>query len=147
MWNNSERVQMKKVKDTIKNTASYSSGDALKMFSQCAEIQLTLRANFMTSLSSHVLWRQGCTSTRLKMSEPVTIYDTLLWCLYEFWFHCSGFFLTTNPLVLHQWFLARPVDFCWNWASRPTKLLCLTLKGNNFDQQKYLEDQPAQEQC
>ena len=51
----SERMQMQKVKDTIKKTASYSSGDALKLFSQCAEIQLTLRANFMTSLSSHVL--------------------------------------------------------------------------------------------
>ena len=51
---------------------SYSSGDALKLFSQCAEIQLTLCATFMTSLSYHVLWRQRCTSTRLKMSEPVT---------------------------------------------------------------------------
>ena len=48
-------MQMQKVKDTIKNAASYSSGDALKLFSQCAEIQLTLRANFMPSLSSHVL--------------------------------------------------------------------------------------------
>ena len=51
----SERVQMKKVKDTIKNDATYSSGDGLKLFSQCVEIQLTLRANFMTSLSSHIL--------------------------------------------------------------------------------------------
>ena len=44
---------MQNVKGTIKNAESYSSGDALKLFSQCAEIQLTLRANFMTSLSSH----------------------------------------------------------------------------------------------
>ena len=57
---------MKKVKDTIKNAASYFSGYALKLFRQCVEIQLTLRANFMTSLSSHVLWRQRCTSTKLK---------------------------------------------------------------------------------
>ena len=46
---------MKKVKDIIKNAASYSSCDALKLFSQCAEIQLMLRANLMTSLSSQVL--------------------------------------------------------------------------------------------
>ena len=64
---------MKKVKDTIKNDASYSSGDSLELFSQCAEIQLTLRANFMMPFSSHVLWSQRCTSTRLKLSEPVTI--------------------------------------------------------------------------
>ena len=37
---------MQKVKDTIKNAASYSSGNALKLFSQCAEIQVKLRANF-----------------------------------------------------------------------------------------------------
>ena len=43
--------------------------------------------------------------------------------------------------------LARPVDFCWSWASRPTEFLCLTQKGNNLDQQKNLEDQPVQEQC
>ena len=55
MKKNSEIVQMKKVKDTIKNAASYSSGDALELFSQCAEIQLKLRANFMTSFSFHVL--------------------------------------------------------------------------------------------
>ena len=74
MWKISEREHMKKMKDSIKNAASYSSGDALKLFSQCAEIQLTLRANFMTSLSCHVLWRQRCTSTRLKMSEPATYH-------------------------------------------------------------------------
>ena len=71
MKKNSERVQMKKVKDTIRSAASYSSGDALKLFSQCAKIQLTLRANFMMLLSSHFV-NQRCTSTRLKMSEPVT---------------------------------------------------------------------------
>ena len=69
----SEKKKKKKKKNTIKNAASYFSGGALKLFSQFAEIQLTLRANFMTSLSSHVLWCQGCTSTRFKMSEPVTI--------------------------------------------------------------------------
>ena len=37
---NSERVHMKKVKDSIKNAASCSSGDALKLFSQCLEIRL-----------------------------------------------------------------------------------------------------------
>ena len=37
---------MKKEKDTIKNAASYSSGNALELFSQCAEIQLTLCAIF-----------------------------------------------------------------------------------------------------
>ena len=37
---------MKKVKDTIKDAATHSSGDALKLFSQCTEIQLMLRANF-----------------------------------------------------------------------------------------------------
>ena len=52
---------MKKANDTIKYAALYSSGDALKLFSPCAEIQLTLRANFMTSLLSYVLWRQRCT--------------------------------------------------------------------------------------
>ena len=36
-----ERVQMKKVKDAIKSAASYSSGDALKLFSQSAENQTT----------------------------------------------------------------------------------------------------------
>ena len=41
---------MQKVKDTIKNAASYTTGDALKLFSQCAEIQLMLCANFMMSL-------------------------------------------------------------------------------------------------
>ena len=48
-------MQMQKVKYTIKNAASYFSDYALKLFNQCAEIQLTLRANCMTSLSSHVL--------------------------------------------------------------------------------------------
>ena len=71
----SERMQMQKVKDTIKNATSYSSDDALKLFTQCEEIQLTLRTNFMMSLSSHVLWCQHCTSTRLKISEPVTDYN------------------------------------------------------------------------
>ena len=52
---NSERVQMKKVKETIKNAAPYPSGDGLKLFSQYVEIQLTLHADFMMSLSSHVL--------------------------------------------------------------------------------------------
>ena len=46
---------MQKVKNTIKNAASYPSGDALRLFSQCAEIQLTLRGDFMTSLLYHVL--------------------------------------------------------------------------------------------
>ena len=55
MKKKSERMQMQKVKDTIKNAASYSSGDDLKLFSQCAEIQLMLRANLMTLLSSRVL--------------------------------------------------------------------------------------------
>ena len=32
----SEIVQMKKVKDTIKNAASYSSADALELFNQNA---------------------------------------------------------------------------------------------------------------
>ena len=56
----------------------------------------------------------------------------------------SVFVLTTNPLVFHQGFvLAKPVDFCWSWSSRPTEFLflCLTQKSNNLDQQKNLEDQ------
>ena len=56
------------------------------------------------------------------------IYDTLLWCVYEFWFHCSGFFL--KPLIR----LSPTSDFL-------AEFLCLTQKGNNFDQQKNLEDQ------
>ena len=69
---------MKKVNDTIENAAPYSSGDALKLFSQCAEIQLTLRVNFMTSLSSHVLGRHHCTSTRPKMSESINFNSALV---------------------------------------------------------------------
>ena len=45
---------MKKIKHADRNVESLFSGDALKFISQCAEIQLTLRANFMTSLSFHV---------------------------------------------------------------------------------------------
>ena len=63
---------MQKVKDTTKNAASYSSGDAFKLFSQCAEIQLMLHANVMASLSSHVLWHQRCTSTRLKLCQSLS---------------------------------------------------------------------------
>ena len=70
----SEIMQMQKVKDTIKNAASYSSGDALKLFSQYAEIQLTLRANCkfydVTFISRFVT--STLHPTRLKMSEPVT---------------------------------------------------------------------------
>ena len=77
---------MKEVKDTIKNAASYSSGDALKQFRQCTEIQLMLRANFMTSLSSRVLLHQRYSSTRLKMSEPVTYYKLQI----RFATHCTN---------------------------------------------------------
>ena len=44
---------MKKVKYTIKNDASYSSDNGLKLFSQCAEIQLTLRAFYDDTFISH----------------------------------------------------------------------------------------------
>ena len=50
------------------------------------------------------------------------------------------FFFNHLKMVLHQCFFL-------SWASRPTELLCLTQKSNNLDQQKNLEDQPAQEQC
>ena len=57
----------------------------------------------------------------------------------NFGFIAQGFL---KPLI--HWsstgdFLARPVDFCWSWASRPTEFLCLTQKGNNLDQQKNLD--------
>ena len=76
-WANSHFIGfvMRRLIFMKKSAASYSSGDALKLFSQCAEIQLMLLVNFMTSLSSHVLWHHRCTPIRLKMSEPVTIYQ------------------------------------------------------------------------
>ena len=63
---------MMKVKYTIKNADLYSSVDALKLFSQCMEIQLTFsRKLYYITFISHFV-----TSTshlhKAQMSEPVT---------------------------------------------------------------------------
>ena len=52
--------------------------------------------------------------------------------------------LPTIPVI--RWsstsdFLARPVDFCCSWSSKPTEFLCVMQKGDNLDQQKNSEDQ------
>ena len=59
MWKNSERMQMQKVKDTIKNAAPYSSGDALKLFSGFISL-LFLIGQYITLTWDHLKqWRRS----------------------------------------------------------------------------------------